>query len=105
VYRVLGTPAGKNPQDVQEKVRVGGGGSVSLPGREIVTPDAGRVLDPVPDHPDLQATTALMTMTTCHPKFTASHRMIVYSKLVTRLPNTNLAMPASVLALYNEVKA
>jgi sortase A len=105
VYRVLGTPAGENPQDVRESVRVAGGGKVSLPGREIVTPDAGRVVDPVPDHPELQPATALMTMTTCHPKFTASHRMIVYSKLVTRVPNRNLAMPSSVLALYDEVKA
>jgi hypothetical protein len=31
--------------------------------------------------------------------------MIVYSKLVTRVPNRNLAMPSSVLALYDEVKA
>jgi hypothetical protein len=31
--------------------------------------------------------------------------MIVYSRLQTKLANTNLKMPASVLALYDEVKA
>jgi sortase (surface protein transpeptidase) len=46
-----------------------------------------------------------MTMTTCHPKFTATHRMIVYSMLETKLRNPDLTMPASVLALYAEVKA
>jgi len=106
VYRVLGQPTGQNPQSVHEDVRVAQGGTVSLPGREIVDPSAGRVLDPVPDHAGLQPATALMTMTTCHPKFTASHRMIVYSKLVAKVPNAaGLTMPASVLALYDEVSA
>ena len=105
VYRVLGTPVGANPQTVHANVRVSGGGTVALPGREIVTPDAGRVLDPVPDHPGAQPAAALMTMTTCHPKFTASHRMIVYAALAGRVANSDLAMPASVLALYNAVRA
>jgi sortase A len=108
VYRVLGKPAGGNPQKEHEDVRVAGGGTVSLPGREIVDPadpTVGRVLAPVPDNVQDGAAVALMTMTTCHPKFTASHRMIVYSRLQTKLANTNLKMPASVLALYDEVKA
>lgn len=106
VYRVLGSPAGANPGSVHEDVKVAAGGTVSLPGREIVDPSAGRVLDPVPDHDGMQPASALMTMTTCHPKFTASHRMIVYSKLVTKVANeAALKMPASVLALYDEVKA
>jgi sortase (surface protein transpeptidase) len=45
-----------------------------------------------------------MTMTTCHPKFTASHRMIVYARLALTLPNRNLTMPPAVQALYSEVK-
>jgi sortase A len=102
VYRVLGKPAGRNPQTVSEAVTKDG--KVSLRGREIVTPDAGRVLLPVPDNDGVTATEPLMTMTTCHPKFTASHRMIVYSKLQSKTRNGDLTMPAAVRALYDEVK-
>jgi sortase A len=104
VYRVLGAPAGRNPQTVRADVTADG--RYALPGREIVDPSAGRVLWPVPDHQGVRPSEALMTMTTCHPKFTASHRMIVYSKLVTKVRNTaDLTMPASVRALYSEVNA
>jgi sortase A len=103
VYRVLGTPAGRNPQTVTEPVTVDG--RTTLPGREIVTPDAGRVLLPVPDHDGRAPSERLMTMTTCHPKFTASHRMIVYSKLQAKTANgSRPAMPTAIKALYNEVK-
>jgi len=107
VYRVLGTPAGRNPETVQAKVAQDGGSPVLLAGREIVDPSAGRVLLPVPDHEGVQPSQALMTMTTCHPKFTASHRMIVYSTLDKRLStrNTDLKMPQSIEALYDEVRA
>jgi sortase A len=54
----------------------------SVPGREIVTPDADRVLWPVPD---TTATTrpqlALITLTTCHPRFSARQRMIIHGVL------------------------
>jgi sortase A len=112
VYRVLGTPPGENPETVRASFNESGT-QVSLPGREIVDPSDGNVLLPVPDHPDIPlaaATSRLMTFTTCHPKFTASHRMIVYSKLVKKVANNPLLihngqMPASVQALYAEVKA
>jgi sortase A len=95
VYKVKGNPAGSNPQNSKD--------ADGIPGREIVTPDDGNVLLPVPDHPGAKATEALMTMTTCHPKFTATHRMIVYSALVTKVASTGVAMPATIKALYNEV--
>jgi sortase A len=98
VYRVKGHPGGSDPQNSRDPD--------GLPGREIVVPDDGNVLLPVPDHPGQHPTERLMTMTTCHPKFTASHRMIVYSALATApVPNNHLTMPASIKALYNEVKA
>jgi sortase A len=55
---------------------------------------------PVPDHPGATPTEALLTMTTCHPKFTAEHRMIVYAKLAETLPRTGTEMPAGVRSLY-----
>jgi sortase A len=63
------------------------------------------VLLPYPDHQGATATEALMTMTTCHPKFTASHRMIIYSVLVTKVPSIGLAMPSAISALYSQVGA
>jgi sortase A len=103
VYRVKGQPTGSNPQTA----RVSDG----IPGREVVGPDGlaangQSVLNPVPDHPPgTPVTQRLMTMTTCHPKFTATHRMIIHAKLQTKVRNLNLQMPASVKALYGEVKS
>ncbi len=106
VYRVLGRPAGQDPSKVKQDAGVDANGNpITLPGREIVDPSDGNVLLPLPDHQGTTPTKALMTMTTCHPKFTASHRMIVYSVLVSKVPNADLAMPANVKALYGEVKA
>jgi sortase A len=97
VYRVKGHPAGSNPQNSRD--------ADGLPGREIVSPEDGNVLLPYPDHPGQKPTEALMTMTTCHPKFTASHRMIVYSALESKTANTDLQMPAAIKGLYSEVKS
>lgn len=77
-----------------------------VPGREIVSPSDGAVLDDVPDHPGQPATEALMTMTTCHPKFTAASRMVIHAVLTRTVPALGgaaaLTMPASVLALYDQ---
>lgn len=114
VYRVLGSPPGSDPQGNMSDVPVRGGGTAKVPGREIVGPDGisatgQSVLDPVPDQPpSAQPAAALMTMTTCHPKFTASHRMIVHAELDSKVPNSEQLikrgrMPDSILALYSEV--
>ena len=78
------------------------GRPLTLPGREIVEPSNGNVLLPVPDHPGATATQRLMTMTTCHPMYSSSQRMIVYSELVTKVRNVDLTMPPSVRSLYAE---
>ncbi|MCW2496234.1 class E sortase [Jatrophihabitans sp.] len=82
--------------------------SDGIPGREIITPDEGRVLDPVPDHPGVTPTEQLLTMTTCHPKFTATHRMVVYgaldpSETVKRTDPKDLSMPSAIADLYKGV--
>lgn len=75
-----------------------------IPGREIVSSSNGNPLYPVPDHPGVAPTEKLITLTTCHPKFSASHRMIVYGALQETTPQTaNFAMPAALQALYNGV--
>ena len=53
---------------------------------EIVSPDAVQVIAPVPNQPEAQPTEALMTLTTCHPMFSARERFIVYSTLDYWMP-------------------
>ncbi|WP_063822620.1 MULTISPECIES: class E sortase [Frankia] len=51
-------------------------------GSEVVTPNRVDVTYPVPKRPGVAPTKDLITLTTCHPKFSASHRLIVYGELV-----------------------
>jgi sortase A len=78
----------------------------NVPGREIIDPSENRVLLPVPDNPgkDPTNTDRYLTMTTCHPKFTARQRMIVYGRLDVSLtvPRTGSVMPDSIKALYDK---
>jgi sortase A len=84
-----------------------------VPGREIVEPSDGQVVLPVPSDPDVpaaQAVTRYLTMTTCHPKFTAAKRMVVHGVLSRTIPKTALGggkydnkVPAQVEGLYAEV--
>jgi sortase A len=67
--------------------------SQGVPGREIVSPNAVQVIAPVPDHPDETPTRALLTMTTCHPKYTANQRMIVHAVLTRSIPNRGSGVP------------
>jgi sortase A len=64
-----------------------------VPGREIVGPAAVQVIDPVPGHPSATATRALLTLTTCHPKYSADKRMIVHAQLVRAVPRTGEFLP------------
>jgi sortase A len=62
-------------------------------GREIVKPTDVGVILPVPDHPGTKATAALLTLTTCHPKFTATDRMIVHASLTRTVPRSGNQLP------------
>lgn len=48
---------------------------------QVVRPWQTDVIDPVPGKPGATPTTAMMTMTTCHPMYSASERYIVHSEL------------------------
>lgn len=63
----------------------------------IVTPDRVEVIAPVPQKPGAKADQAWMTMTACHPRFSASQRYVVFAKLVKRIPRAS-GLPASYLA-------
>ncbi len=48
----------------------------------IVKPSAVEVVAPVPGKPDAKATKAMLTLTTCNPKFNNYQRLIVHAELV-----------------------
>jgi sortase A len=48
---------------------------------EIVLPDDGAVIAPVPGHPGETPTVASITLTACHPKYSAAQRYVVHGTL------------------------
>jgi sortase A len=99
VYKVKGDAATNDLSDEGED---------GIPGREIVDPSASPILYPVPDHPlGTTPTEKLMTMTTCHPKFTAQQRMVYHAVLDPALtwvkPTGTSDMPKSIRALYDGI--
>lgn len=66
--------------------RVGGVAAYHLPFREIVLPsDVGEIL-PVPNQPGRAASVHLFTFTTCHPKYSAQHRLVLHGVLARVVP-------------------
>ncbi len=62
----------------------------------IVTPDHVEVTAPVPQHPGARPTQRWMTLTACHPKYSASQRYIVFARLLRSIPRAE-GLPASYL--------
>ena len=71
-YRVLGDPpTGSFTGDPS-----------GIPGREIVAPTQVSVISPTPGGPAAgPASGAYLTLTTCHPKFSARQRLIIHARL------------------------
>ena len=68
-------------------------GTDGIPGREIVSPSDTDVILPVADHPGATPTEKMITLTTCHPKFTASQRMILHGSLLRQVARNGDALP------------
>jgi sortase A len=97
VYTIKGNAANN---DLSDRGRDG------IPGREIIDPSDGEVLYSVPDHAlGTTPTERLMTMTTCHPKFTAQKRMVYHALLTAtyKKADGSSPMPAAVTALYDGI--
>ncbi|HEY8474725.1 MAG TPA: class E sortase [Natronosporangium sp.] len=60
----------------------------SVTRNHIVTPDAIEVVAPVPGQPGVEPTTAMLTLTTCNPKFDNYERLIVHAQLVDQQPRS-----------------
>ncbi len=55
---------------------------------EIVTPHSIEVIDPTPDQPGVAPTEAMMTLTTCNPKWNDYQRMAVHAVLIKSQPTS-----------------
>jgi sortase A len=42
------------------------------------------VIGPVPDHPGLAPFGRFLTLTTCHPRFSARQRLVIHAELADR---------------------
>jgi sortase (surface protein transpeptidase) len=97
VYRVL--PMSNEVQSWQQKkanqsqckgVSPLGGQYTATVGQEIVLPTESDVIATVPHHPGVtpskEKEAALLTLTTCHPKFSAAQRLVVHAVLVKQYP-------------------
>lgn len=67
----------------------------------IVTPDRVDVVEPVPEQPGTAPTERLLTLTACHPMYSARERFVVYAVLDSWQPRSagppsSLAPPAAV---------
>ncbi len=72
-YRVLGDRATGDPDRP---------GAWGLPGRQIVSPSDIDVIAPRPGNPEMtNSGRRLLTLTTCHPKFSARQRLIIHAEL------------------------
>ncbi len=90
VYRVLGNPAtGDFTTDPS-----------GIPGQHIVRPEAIEVISPTPGAAEQAAPSgAYLTLTTCHPRYSARQRLIIHARLDgTGVPKSEL--PAGPDALY-----
>jgi sortase A len=65
-------------------------------GHQIVPPSQTSVLLPVPDQAGVEATVATLTMTSCHPEFSARERYVVHAALEASYPHSQ-GVPAEVL--------
>ena len=65
---------------------------------EIVAPTDVQVVAPVPDKPGVKPTERWMTMTACHPKYSAAQRYVVFAQLVKTYPHAD-GLPAGTLTV------
>jgi sortase A len=54
--------------------------------RKIIQPTATEAIAPVPFRPRADPTKPLISLTTCHPKYSAAQRLVVYGELARALP-------------------
>jgi sortase A len=66
--------------------------------KEVVRPTEVEVILPVPRQEGVRPTKALLTLTTCHPKYSARQRLIVYAELAEKTPKAGDTLPPALMA-------
>lgn len=109
VYRVLPLPgeaddwaAGKATSSKCAGVDPLPGVYEDVVGKHVVLPSRTDVIAPVPGRADLDAppeAASLITLTTCHPQFSARERLIVHGMLVDQYPKVPGELPAELSAV------
>lgn len=56
--------------------------------QQVVAPTAVDVTEPVPYRPGLRPTQAVLTFTTCHPRYSARQRLVIFALLETSRPRS-----------------
>src|SRR6202012_4933904 len=70
-----------------------------ITGQQTVLPTDTAVVDPVPGHPGQRPRQRLITLITCNPAWTGTHRVIVTGVLVSAVARSQVNCPAAVAAL------
>jgi sortase A len=65
----------------------------------IVSPTDTDVLSAEPEHPGVQPTAAWLTMTACHPEFSAKYRYVEFARLQQTLPKSAGQVPAALAGI------
>lgn len=107
VYRVLPLPGEASDWTDQKAALPQCAGVSPLPGpyadvvgKHIVAPSQREVIAPVPGEPDVALPAdapALITLTTCHPQFSARERLIVHGVLVAQYPKVPGERPSELI--------
>lgn len=50
--------------------------------QKVVQPTAIEVIEPVPGRPDAKPKERMITLTTCHPKYSAAERLVIHGELI-----------------------
>nr|WP_245192012.1 class E sortase [Amycolatopsis azurea] len=122
IYKVLpykdeveGWAAGKGAEPKCDKVgtlrdpnAADGGPYGETNGRRIVFPTKGETVNPVPyKDPEIlpkAEQVSLLTLTTCHPQFSAKERLIIHSVLTQQVPKNQVGSYAELLPKISEAR-
>ncbi|MEC3974552.1 class E sortase [Amycolatopsis sp. H20-H5] len=87
-------PKCKGVSTLQDPNAVDGGAYGKTTGREVVLPTRGDAVNPVPYEPagtlPAASQVSLLTLTTCHPQFSAKERLIIHSVLTQQVPKSQV---------------
>jgi len=101
-------PKCKNVGTLRDPNAVDGGAYGETNGRRIVFPTKGETVNPVPyKDPEIlpkAEQVSLLTLTTCHPKFSAKERLIIHAVLAQQVPKNQVGSYAELLPKISEAR-